>query len=497
VRMRFKGVILLLIAAAAAAAAEKPSFADRLETVGAAGLGDAFSDVAVKGERPVPWPIFAASRYRDFKGSGRVADGDLGYDASAAVWLAILDDEYRRKGRLIFVEAGEVPGVDADRWISLEEFEREVMPGVIHDPASFGGGEAERKVKKLVARATALHGLSWGRLPVLPGEPEDGWRPLAPRNPLWVHVSELERAYRAADEDGMRRAADSLAHALASHPGYPPRWKTALELYVHRYRASEIWVGLYVLSSLLFFAAAASGKRALGVAASWAALAGFVVATAALASRSLIAGYLTLTGLYEYIIFLSWAAAGAFLIMYARKRAAYLGVILMPVALVLAAAASAFPSEIGAYVAPTLRSWWLPVHVILAGAGEAAFAVAFAAAVLRLFASGRPGGLLPAADKLEDVECRAVTLGYPLFTAGALVAGALWAEQAWGAWWSWEPKQICSLIVFLLATAYLYARHGRGWRGARASVLAILLFAAAAFTLFANVIFGGPHSFGL
>ena len=145
-----------------------------------------------------------------------------------------------------------------------------------------------------------------------------------------------------------------------------------------------------------------------------------------------------------------------------------------------AAAASAFPSEIGAYVAPTLRSWWLPVHVILAGAGEAAFAVAFAAAVLRLFASGRPGGLLPAADKLEDVECRAVTLGYPLFTAGALVAGALWAEQAWGAWWNWEPKQICSLIVFLLATAYLYARHGRGWRGARASVLAILLFAVAA-----------------
>ena len=95
------------------------------------------------------------------------------------------------------------------------------------------------------------------------------------------------------------------------------------------------------------------------------------------------------------------------------------------------------------------------------------------------------------------MEGRAVAVGYPLFTAGALVAGAVWAQQAWSTWWNWEPKQTCSLLVFVLATAYIYARRGRGWRGVRVSVLAMLIFAAAAFALFANVIFGGPHSFGI
>jgi ABC-type transport system involved in cytochrome c biogenesis permease subunit len=197
------------------------------------------------------------------------------------------------------------------------------------------------------------------------------------------------------------------------------------------------------------------------------------------------------------MLFLSWAAALAFLIIYAWRGAAYLGIIMMPVVLALAASASAFPAEIEAYVPPALRSWWLPVHVILIGWGEAAFGVAFAAAALRLFAAGGPSRALPPPEKLERLEHRAVALGYPAFTAGALVAGAVWAQEAWGAWWSWEPKQTCSLVVFMLATAYLCARRGRGARGARASVLALLIFAAMVLTLFANVAFGGLHSFGI
>ena len=496
--MRLTGILSAILAAAAVSpAAAETSFAEKLELVEQAGLPGAFSSVAVKMERPVPWATFAASRYRLLKGAGRVAEGDLGYNASATVWLAVLDEQYRRTGRLLFVEGGGVPGAESDRWLSLVEFERDVMPVVIHDPETFGGGDTERSVKEMVERANGLHGLTWDRLLVLPGGSETGWRPLTPQSPLWVHVRELERSYRAADANGMRRAADSLARALASQPGYPARWKLSLELYENKCRASEIGWGLYVASSLLFFAWAASGKRVIGNVARWLAVAGFVVATATLASRALIAGYLPLTGLYEYMTFLSWASVGAFLIISARSGASYLGVIIMPLALVFAALASAFPSEIGAYVAPALRSWWLPVHVILVCSGEVAFAVAFAAAALRLFATGGPGGLLPDEAKLEKVESGAVAVGYPLFSVGALVAGAVWAQQAWSAWWNWEPKQTCSLIVFILATAYIYARRGRGWRGARVSVLAMLIFAAAAFALFANVIFGGPHSFGI
>jgi ABC-type transport system involved in cytochrome c biogenesis permease subunit len=496
--MRLTGVVsLLMLGAAGFAAAAEPPFAAKLELVKAARLGDSFESVAVKEKRPMPWGTFVESRYRLFKGSGVIREGDLGNDAAAAVWLAILDDEYRQTGRLIFVEGGKIPGVDSDRWISLDEFEQEIMPGAIHSPEAFGGGETERSLKKLVERATALHELGWARLPVLPGEPEIGWRPLTPRNPLWNRVRGLEEAYAAKDAKGMRRSAASLAAALGTQPGYPARWKISLELYVNKLRVSELGFILYVLSSVFFVGWAASGKRAAAGAGSWLAVAGFVASTLALAARAVIAGHGPFTGLYEYLRFFSWATVLTFLVIYGRKRAAYAGVVLMPVALALAGIASAFPSEIEVQLAPTLRSWWLPVHVILACLGEAAFAVAFAAAGLRLLGGGGRGGRLPAAETLEALESGAVAVGYPLFAVGALAAGAVWAQQAWATWWSWEPKQVCSLLVFLTATAYLHARRARGWRGARASVLAILIFAAAIFTLFANVIFGGPHSFGI
>ena len=83
----------------------------------------------------------------------------------------------------------------------------------------------------------------------------------------------------------------------------------------------------------------------------------------------------------------------------------------------------------------------------------------------------------------------------PLFTIGALVAGAIWAQKSWSVWWNWDPKETSSLVVFLIAAAYLHARHVAGWRGRRSAILAALIFVAAVFTLFANLIFGGLHSY--
>ena len=64
---------------------------------------------------------------------------------------------------------------------------------------------------------------------------------------------------------------------------------------------------------------------------------------------------------------------------------------------------------------------------------------------------------------LDEINYRAVTLGYPLYTLGALFAGAIWAEQAWGAFWSWDPKEVGALIIWLFYSAFLHARYQRGW----------------------------------
>jgi len=142
----------------------------------------------------------------------------------------------------------------------------------------------------------------------------------------------------------------------------------------------------------------------------------------------------------------------------------------------------------------------LPIHITLAAAGEAAFLISFVAAILLLLRIGSKNekfkSQLPDEEKLDSVVYQAIVIGYPLFTIGALFAGAVWAYRAWGSFWSWDPKETCSLIVWLIYSFYLHARLVRGWRGKRAAWLAILGFIAAIMTLFSNMVLGGLHSYG-
>jgi ABC-type transport system involved in cytochrome c biogenesis permease subunit len=96
---------------------------------------------------------------------------------------------------------------------------------------------------------------------------------------------------------------------------------------------------------------------------------------------------------------------------------------------------------------------------------------------------------------LEDVMYAAVAIGYPLYTVGALFAGAIWAEQAWGTWWSWDPKEVGALIIWLFYTGFLHARYQRDWKGNPAAVLIVLGMVMVFVSFFGNYFFGGMHSF--
>ena len=96
---------------------------------------------------------------------------------------------------------------------------------------------------------------------------------------------------------------------------------------------------------------------------------------------------------------------------------------------------------------------------------------------------------------LEDISYTAVAIGYPLYSIGALFAGAIWAEQAWGTWWSWDPKETGALIIWLFYTGFLHARHNRQWKGERAAVLLVLGMVMLFVSFFGNYFFGGLHSF--
>ncbi len=95
----------------------------------------------------------------------------------------------------------------------------------------------------------------------------------------------------------------------------------------------------------------------------------------------------------------------------------------------------------------------------------------------------------------EEMAYTSVAIGYPLYTVGALFAGAIWAEQAWGNWWSWDPKEVGALIIWLFYTGFLHARYQREWKGARAAVLIVLGMIFVFVSFFGNYFFGGLHSF--
>jgi cytochrome c-type biogenesis protein CcsB len=145
---------------------------------------------------------------------------------------------------------------------------------------------------------------------------------------------------------------------------------------------------------------------------------------------------------------------------------------------------------------PALQSNWLTAHVVTCFIGYAAFAVGFAASGAYLLKGGKGEGLLPSGKVLDDVAYRAVAVGFPFLTMGILT-GAIWANYAWGTYWSWDPKETWSLITWLVYAAYLHARFTAGWRGQRLAWLSAVGFAAVVFTYWGvNFVLSGLHSYG-
>ena len=98
-------------------------------------------------------------------------------------------------------------------------------------------------------------------------------------------------------------------------------------------------------------------------------------------------------------------------------------------------------------------------------------------------------------ELLDEINYRAVSLGYPLYTVGALFAGAIWAEQAWGTFWSWDPKEVGALLVWFFYSAVLHARYNRDWKGSRLAILSLIGTSMIFVTFYGNFFFGGLHAY--
>jgi cytochrome c-type biogenesis protein CcsB len=152
---------------------------------------------------------------------------------------------------------------------------------------------------------------------------------------------------------------------------------------------------------------------------------------------------------------------------------------------------------------PILQSGWFAFHTASSVLSFAAFAIAALLSILYLLLfreirSRKPGFIfhrIPPLEFLDEMAYKSVTLGFLLLTIG-IGTGVIWADQAWGKFWSWDPKQVSSLVVWLVYAAYLHARLQRGWAGKRVAIFATLGFCTLIFTfVFVDVLFNTAHRF--
>jgi cytochrome c-type biogenesis protein CcsB len=245
-----------------------------------------------------------------------------------------------------------------------------------------------------------------------------------------------------------------------------------------------LWLALPI-----YIATARTGRRWLGWLATSLLVACLGLLTAGLVSRGLAAGHWPLTNRYEFTLGLLWAAIAIYLLLEASLRDRRSGPFMLGIALLLATYLLTRPAgdQAAAPLLPALRSGWLPIHVLSALFGYAAFGVAAGLGLMRLVRDPPSGESqerpwLPSREAIERTMERAIALGFPWLTL-SILTGAIWAQQAWGRYWGWDPKETWALITWLWYLLILHARTLRGWRGRRLAWLVIVGFGVVIFAL--------------
>lgn len=256
---------------------------------------------------------------------------------------------------------------------------------------------------------------------------------------------------------------------------------------------------LYLASAIFYIAYILLKKDKLRRIAFIVHAAGLALHTATLIARGVYAGRVPLVYSFEFASAFAWGVCLLALVFMLKYKFHALGAFAMPVVLLLTFYASLQNRSVRALM-PALNSNWLVYHVSTVIVAYSAFAVSFAIALIFLLRDrAKPGSFwdnhLPDKTKLDILSYRAARLGLVFLTI-TIILGALWAEQAWGNYWTWDPKETWSLITWLIYAMYLHLRMGKGIQGKTAAVIAVIGFLCVLFTYVGvNALLPGLHSY--
>jgi cytochrome c-type biogenesis protein CcsB len=232
-----------------------------------------------------------------------------------------------------------------------------------------------------------------------------------------------------------------------------------------------------------------------------------------LAYRWYNAGYFPLSNLYESLLFLSWSLLNAYFFIEKKAKTSLVGFLVSPIALMISGFATlVLPTEMqkALPLVPALQSNWLMMHVSMMMLSYATLLVGSILCIFYTLLSGpfsseafRKNSSQKRKEEKQDLlknidfwSYRIIGIGFPFLTLG-IIAGAVWANDAWGAYWSWDPKETWALITWFIFAIYLHARIIRGWEGQKAAILGSLGFLVVWICyLGVNFLGKGLHSYG-
>jgi cytochrome c-type biogenesis protein CcsB len=253
-------------------------------------------------------------------------------------------------------------------------------------------------------------------------------------------------------------------------------------------------------------AAPVSRKLAgIGMSVTWLAAALLLIA---IVLRGIAAGRTPWANMYEFALVGTFVAVAVFVGVNTRRDVRFLGAFVagLGVLFLVLAQEKFFVAAMG--VQPALQKYWLVLHVGVAIVATGIFTVAFVTSVLQLLRDARDNGSAMLGSRrwgwldhtatpgaLESLSFRLNSVAFVLWTF-TLIGGAIWAEDAWGRYWGWDPKEVWSFIVWVVYAAYLHARTTRGWSGSRAAWFVVAGYACVLFNFTGvNLIFNGKHSY--
>jgi cytochrome c-type biogenesis protein CcsB len=213
-------------------------------------------------------------------------------------------------------------------------------------------------------------------------------------------------------------------------------------------------------------------------------------------------GHAPFSNMYESLVFFSWTVAVLYIFVELKYKESIIGVFASPL-IFLAIAYASFDPSISNKISPlipALKSNWLIAHVITCFLGYAGFAVAFGFSIMYFIKPQNPesGSIfakLPSWELIDELTYQMVVFGFLFLTIG-IITGAVWANSAWGTYWSWDPKETWSLITWFVYAIFMHLRMMKGWSGKNLAWISIIGFIAVLFTYFGvNYLLSGLHSY--